>query len=90
MNVFPGWWDQQRDDARARELSADKPEAGLFARIEGLVGQEAALLAVPERDRSEEQHERLRSIGAELDRVWAKLRERAERVGHHKPAVDSP
>lgn len=53
-----------------------------YAHIEGLVGQEAALLEVPEDKRSQEQHERLRAIREELDRVWERLRERAERRGH--------
>jgi hypothetical protein len=75
MNVFPGWWDQHR----AEYMNAESPEEGLFARIEGLVGEELALLRIPALERTEEQHSRLKSIGAELDRVFEKLRERAAR-----------
>jgi hypothetical protein len=83
MNVFPAWWEQHR----AQYMNAELPEEGLFARIEGLVGQEDALLRIPAQERTEEQHERLRSIARELDRVWEKLRERAERLaGAHKAA----
>jgi hypothetical protein len=70
-------------------MNAELPEEGLFARIEGLVGQEDALLRIPARERTEEQHDRLRSIGAELDRAFEKLRERAERRAHRVPAPES-
>jgi hypothetical protein len=53
-----------------------------YAHIEGLVGEEAALLETPQEKRSQEQHERLRAIREELDRVWERLRERAERRPH--------
>ncbi|MEA2467337.1 MAG: hypothetical protein QOJ57_1463 [Thermoleophilaceae bacterium] len=83
MNVFPAWWDEHR----AQYMNAELPEEGLFARIEGLVGQEDALLRIPAQQRTEAHHERLRSIAHELDLVWEKLRERAERAaGEHKPA----
>jgi hypothetical protein len=39
------------------------------------------LLWIPDKYRSKQQAIRLRGIGAELDRVWEKLRERAERLG---------
>jgi hypothetical protein len=58
----------------------DDPELSLFARIEGLVGEEHALLEIPARERTEPQHDRLRSVGDELDRIFEKLRERAERL----------
>jgi hypothetical protein len=63
-------------------------EEGLFARIEGLVGQEAAMLSIPAEERSREQHERLHSIAGELDRVFEHLRERARRLAgpEHRPA----
>jgi hypothetical protein len=66
---------------RAKDLSPIPKELELFARIEGLVGEEAALLAVPREDRNRDQHERLRAVSAELDRIWERLRERAERLG---------
>ena len=82
MNVFPAWWEQHR----AQYMNAELPEDGLFARIEGLVGQEDALLRIPARERTEEHRDRLRSIGAELDRVFEKLRERAERLAQREAA----
>jgi hypothetical protein len=57
-----------------------KPDVSLLARIEGLVGEEDALLRIPARERSAPQHDRVRAIGEELDRIWATLRERAERL----------
>jgi hypothetical protein len=85
MNVIPAWWEPHR----AQYLNAELPEDGLFARIEGLAGEEDALLRIPARERSREQNDRLGSIGAELDRAWEKLRERAERLAHRERAVES-
>jgi len=53
-----------------------------YAHIEGLVGEETRLLETAEKDRTQAHHERLRAVSAELDRVWERLRERAERLGH--------
>jgi hypothetical protein len=66
----------------ADDLSPIPYELRLFARIEGLVGEEAALLAIPHEKRRRDQHERLRAISAELDRIWEMLRERTHRLGH--------
>jgi hypothetical protein len=85
MNVFPGWWEQHR----AEYMNAELPEHGLLARIEGLVGQEDALLRIPAHERTDQDHERLRSIGAELDRVFEKLRGRAGRATRGEPATES-
>jgi hypothetical protein len=63
------------------ELKPDPLELDLYARMEGLVGEEAALLKIPAAERSREQHERLHVLGAELDRVFERLRERAQRLG---------
>jgi uncharacterized protein DUF2630 len=49
----------------------------VFSRIEDLIGQERTLLHVPARERTGEQRERLHGIGAELDRVFERLRQRA-------------
>jgi hypothetical protein len=68
---------------------SEDPELTLFARVEGLVGEEHALLRIPALERSQEQHDRLRSIGDELDRAFEKLRERAERLAH-RPAPEQP
>jgi hypothetical protein len=48
----------------------------VLARIEDLLGQEDALLRIPAAERTRDQHDRLRAIGAELDRVVEKLRSR--------------
>ena len=60
----------------------------LYAQVEGLMGEEAALLAVPHEDRSQHHHDRLKAIGGELDRAFEKLRERAEHVAHR--STDEP
>jgi hypothetical protein len=79
MTFLPG----EEPPFRRDELA---PQQGLdpFAHIEGLVGEEDALLRIPAEERTHEQHTRLRAIEHDLDRVWAKLRERAERLGRHK------
>jgi hypothetical protein len=76
MNVSPGWSERiaPRSDVPV------SPELRAFAHIEGLVGEELALLGIPENERTPEQHRRLRAIAAELDRLWDALRERAERL----------
>ena len=63
-----------------KDLSPIPEELRLFARIEGLVGEEAALLAIPREERKREEHERLRAISAELDRIFKTLGERAHRL----------
>ena len=68
-----------------KDYSPIPDELELFARIEGLVGEEAALLTVPREHRRQNQHERLHAISDQLDRIWATLRGRAERLG-----LDSP
>jgi hypothetical protein len=55
-----------------------------FARVERLIGEEKALLEIPAAERTAEQHDRLRTIGQELDRLWDRLRERADRIGHRR------
>jgi hypothetical protein len=57
------------------------PEASLFARIEDLIGEEHALLLIPAAERGRREHERLREIGDQLDRIWETLRERSRRLG---------
>ena len=63
------------------DLTPDQPEVELFARIEGLCGEEAALLSIPADQRSHSQRDRLKAISNELDRAWKLLRQRAERLG---------
>jgi hypothetical protein len=58
---------------------ADVPaDLSLFARVEGLVGEEKALLEIPRPSR--QQRDRLREVGAELDHIWEALRARAGRL----------
>ncbi|MGZ4250666.1 MAG: hypothetical protein ACXVUE_20480 [Solirubrobacteraceae bacterium] len=75
---------------QVKDLSPIPDELELFARIEGLVGEEAALLAVPLERRRQEQQDRLRAIGEELDRIWEKLSERAKRLGIERPSDARP
>src|SRR3954447_15438752 len=65
------------------DRAAVPADLSLFARIEGLVGEERALLEIPARERSQPQKDRLRDIGDELDRIWETLRARAERRAAH-------
>ncbi|MEO6857945.1 MAG: DUF2630 family protein [Solirubrobacteraceae bacterium] len=80
-----------RDDVE--DLSQIPSGVEAFAHIEGLAGEEQALLAVPHEQRKQEQHERLRVLSAELDHIWETLRQRAERHGgahgSEKPPSDS-
>jgi hypothetical protein len=76
MSAFPG-----AEPPLAGAKAAPKPsDVTYFSRIEDLVGEEAALLAVPPDDRSQSQRDRLRAITADLDRIFDTLRERARRV----------
>jgi hypothetical protein len=69
---------QPADFEPALQRAPELPEATrVFSRIEGLIGEERALLHVPARERTREQRERLHAIGAELDRVFERLRRRA-------------
>jgi hypothetical protein len=52
-----------------------------YTRVEGLLGEEARLLATAKEERRQEHEERLREVTAELDRIWERLRERAEQLG---------
>jgi hypothetical protein len=56
------------------------PEASLFARIEDLIDEEHALLLIPAVERGRRDHERLREIADQLDRIWETLRERSRRL----------
>ena len=78
MNVFEGLEPERGPE----DFVPASPDIALFARIEGLVGEEAALLAIPAEDRAQHHHDRLKAIGDELDRIFEKLRERAERRRH--------
>jgi hypothetical protein len=46
-----------------------------------MIGEEYALLQIPEGDRTAEQRTRLRELGRELDRIRDALRRRAEALG---------
>jgi hypothetical protein len=82
MNAFEGLEPQRGPE----DFVPGSPDLDLFARVEGLMGEEAALLAIPHKDRAEHHHDRLRAIGDELDRIFERLRDRAERRGH--PAAE--
>jgi hypothetical protein len=84
MNVFEGLEPERGPE----DFAPGSPDLELFARVEGLVGEEAALLAIPAEDRRQHHHDRLKAIGDELDRVFAKLHERAERLAHRTSADD--
>jgi hypothetical protein len=77
VTVYPPDWERQH---RVSQPAAPPAEEGLFARIEGLVGEEAAMLRIPAEERSRRQRERLRAIADELDRAFESLRERARRL----------
>ena len=62
------------------------PAASLFARIEDLIDEEHALLLIPAAERRRRDHERLREIEDQLDRIWEKLRERSRRLGQDAAA----
>jgi hypothetical protein len=67
---------------QAADPAREEPgELGLYARVEELAGEEAALLRIPVAERTAQHHERLRAITEELDRVFEHLRERARRLG---------
>jgi hypothetical protein len=72
---------------KVKDLSRIPRELELFARIEGLVGEEAALLAIPREKRDRKQHQRLLALSADLDRISERLRKRAEHLvrGHKSP-----
>jgi hypothetical protein len=86
MTVYPPEWEQQH---AVGDPAAPAPELDLFARIEGLTGEEHALLQVPGDQRTTAQHDRLHAIARELDRAWDKLRERAERLARPPAARGS-
>jgi hypothetical protein len=72
---FPGAEERRRLEDVAPPLDEG---ISLFAQIEGLVGEERALLAIPRHKRSKSDSTRLREIAETLDRIFDKLRERAE------------
>jgi hypothetical protein len=62
-----------------KDLGHVPPGVHFFAHIEGLTGEEDALLKVPPHERTPAQHERLRAITHELDRLHEHLAARAQR-----------
>jgi hypothetical protein len=80
------------DPRLARAAAGHDPPmpAGIkaYAHVEGLLGEEAALLAVAKEERHEEHERRLREVTEELDRIWEHLRERAERHGDRRHLDD--
>jgi hypothetical protein len=82
MTIFP---DERPLERGPEDLAPTPEDLKLFARIEGLIGEERRLLGIAHAERTAEEHDRLRSIGAELDRIFEKLRERAERLAGGSP-----
>jgi hypothetical protein len=78
---YPGAGDPHAREQIAPERAPGSPDTGLFARIEGLLGEEQALLRIPAKERSPHERSRLREIGAELDRAFESLSRRARRLG---------
>jgi hypothetical protein len=64
------------------DLLDRNPDVSLFARVEGLIGEEAALLLIPALERKPHERDRLREIGDELDRIFERLLERSRRLAH--------
>jgi hypothetical protein len=77
MSIFPhpGSW----RPPEAGDLARDHSSLDVYTHVEGLASEEDRLLAIAERDRTEEHHARLREISRALDRAWAHLHDRAER-----------
>ena len=68
---------------RRDELAPESASFDSVAHIEGLVGEEDSLLRIPAEERTHEQHQRLRALEQDLDKVWQKLRDRTQRLGRH-------
>jgi hypothetical protein len=63
---------------RALESPVGVPEGlDVYEHAEHLIGEEQALLSVPHGERAEHQHRRLGEVSAQLDRLEARLHERA-------------
>ncbi len=80
MTAFPG-----PEPPLAKTLATPDPDDVTYlSRIEDLIGEEQALLAIPAHQREPHHHERLQTIAADLDRIFEKLHERAQRpaTGH--------
>jgi transposase len=85
MSAFPGGELPRTLD----EIAPPPEERELFARIEGLIGEEIALLEIPARERTAAHDARLEQLTRDLDRLWDRLRERAvaleRRLGKEPP-----
>lgn len=84
MTAFPGLGHPRGTEEPVPEPS----EMTLAAHIEGLAGEELALLAIPAQERSRAQHDRLRAIADELDHAFETLKQRAHRLGRHDAAPE--
>jgi hypothetical protein len=81
MSVFPGGEGPLMGDGPKHEDS----QLELYAHVEHLCREEAELLKINEHERAPHEHERLKAITAELDRIAEHLAERAHRLG--RPAT---
>jgi hypothetical protein len=82
MSAFPGG--EIRRPRSPGDVAPEPAGLELYGHIEGLCGEEDRLLEIAEQERTQEQHERLHAITAELNRSWDHLRERAERLRHRE------
>jgi hypothetical protein len=62
-------------------LHVPHEDRAVYEHIEGLCGEEEALLQVPPHEREAHHHERLKHVEHELDRAFQRLRHRAEKRG---------
>ena len=82
MTAFPG--PEIPRERGPGDVAPEPSQFDLYAHIEGLCSEEDRLLEIAEQERTQEHHERLRHLGAELDRAWEHLRARAERLGRRQ------
>ena len=76
---------------KAFESPVGVPEGlDVYEHAENLIGEEQALLSVPHGERAEHQHHRLGQISAELDRLEARLHERARWKRDLPPDAHAP
>jgi hypothetical protein len=82
MTVYPPGWEDQHG---VQPSPGGSHEFDVFTRVEGLAGEEEALLKIPAAERDAGQRDRLHVLGEELDRIWERLRRRSERLGDERP-----
>ena len=63
----------------ASPLDAPHGRLAAYEHIEGLCGEEEALLQIPADERASQHHQRLKELEQELDRAFERLRNRADK-----------